>query len=47
MEGLAGIEVGDGEVRVGALTRHREVECSAELRSALPILPGCAGRAPS
>lgn len=39
VEGLAGIEVGDGEVRVGALTRHREVERSAELRSVLPLLP--------
>lgn len=32
------IELADGVLRIGALTTHREVELSAEVRRALPIL---------
>lgn len=35
--GLSGIEVGDAEVRVGATTRWRDIEKSAELAAALPL----------
>ena len=34
---LDGIEIVDGLARVGALTRHRELERSAHLRSVLPL----------
>ncbi len=34
---LDGVEVLGGLVRIGALTRHRELERSAELRSVLPL----------
>lgn len=36
---LAGIEVGDDAVEIGALTRHRDIERSADLKEALPVLP--------
>jgi carbon-monoxide dehydrogenase medium subunit len=40
---LAGIERQDGEWRIGAMTRHAEVEDSAVLRSELPLLPEVVG----
>jgi carbon-monoxide dehydrogenase medium subunit len=36
---LSGIEITHDAIAIGAMTRHREVETSAELRAALPILP--------
>jgi len=39
---LAGIERKDGHIRVGALTRHVQVETNTELRSLCPILPEAA-----
>jgi carbon-monoxide dehydrogenase medium subunit len=35
---LAGIQVRDGAVRIGALTTHAEIERSAEIRKHLPLL---------
>lgn len=35
---LSFIEVGGGEMRIGALTRHRTLETAPEIRAALPIL---------
>lgn len=40
---LSYVEVTDDEVAVGALTRHRDVEQSAALADALPLLPEAAG----
>ena len=37
-EGLDGIDVADGHVRVGALVRHRGLERSADAYAALPLL---------
>jgi carbon-monoxide dehydrogenase medium subunit len=39
---LSGIETRDGHLRVGALTRHVEVEQSRELKGLVPILPEAA-----
>jgi aerobic carbon-monoxide dehydrogenase medium subunit len=39
---LSRIAVGAAEIRIGAMTRHRAIETSAELRAALPILPRAA-----
>jgi aerobic carbon-monoxide dehydrogenase medium subunit len=39
---LAGIERKDGHLRIGALTRHAEVERHTELRTLCPILPEAA-----
>jgi carbon-monoxide dehydrogenase medium subunit len=36
--GLAGIEVANGPVRIGAMTRQRDVEFSKDVASRLPIL---------
>jgi len=38
IDGLRGIERTDGEIALGALTTHREVELSATVRDALPVL---------
>lgn len=38
LPGLDGIEVRDGEVRLGALVRHRDVERSPLVREHLPVL---------
>ena len=35
---LSFIEVDGGEIRIGAMTRHRALETSPEIRAALPIL---------
>lgn len=35
---LSGIQLGDGTVRIGALTTHAEIERSAEIRKHLPLL---------
>ena len=35
---LSGIQVRDGQVRIGALTTHAEIEHSAEIRRHLPLL---------
>ena len=43
IEALAGIERGDGHVRVGAMTRHAAVAGSAEVREAIPALAALAG----
>ena len=40
---LAGVGVDDGEVRIGALTRHVDVEQSEVLRELAPILAHAAG----
>ncbi len=39
---LAGVERKDGHLRIGALTRHVQVEGNAELRTLCPILPDAA-----
>lgn len=36
--GLAGIAVGSGKVRIGALTRHRDIERSEEIARHAPLL---------
>ena len=36
--GLAGIEGGDGALRIGALTRHRQLEVSAAIGERFPVL---------
>ncbi len=36
---LSYIRIEGAEVKIGAMTRHRAIEDSAELRGALPILP--------
>lgn len=36
--GLAGISVAEGRIRIGALTRHREIERSAEVARHCPLL---------
>jgi carbon-monoxide dehydrogenase medium subunit len=41
---MHGITVKDGTVRIGAVTRHAEVEHSAELRSTFPALADLASR---
>ena len=40
---LAGIERGDGHVRIGAMTRHAAVAESSEVREAIPALAALAG----
>ena len=44
IEDLAGIDVSDGRVRIGALTRHADVAASPAVRGALPALADLAGR---
>lgn len=44
VEGLAGIDVADGQVRIGALARHHDVATSAAVREALPLLSEVAGQ---
>lgn len=39
---LSGVERADGHLRIGALTRHVEVERNTELRKICPILPEAA-----
>ncbi len=41
---LSYIEVRDGHVAVGALTRHRDAERSAALQAAVPLLAAAAGQ---
>jgi carbon-monoxide dehydrogenase medium subunit len=41
--GLGGIRVDGGAVRIGALTTHYEIESSAEIRRACPLLGETAG----
>lgn len=36
--GLSDIEIDDAEIRIGAMTRHRDMEFSTELHSACPLL---------
>ena len=43
IEALAGIERGDGHVRIGAMTRHAAVAESADVREAVPALAALAG----
>ena len=43
IEALAGIERGDGYVRIGAMTRHVAVAESPEVREAIPALAALAG----
>lgn len=42
LQGLAGVKRDDGHLRIGALTRHADIEQSGELKSALPLLPEAA-----
>src|SRR5438445_6529895 len=42
LRGLAGIERKDGHLRIGALTRHADIESSRELAGLFPILPEAA-----
>lgn len=45
LKGLAGVKRDDGhggQLRIGALTRHADIEQSGELKSALPLLPEAA-----
>ena len=39
---LAGVKRDDGHLRIGALTRHADIERSDELKAALPLLPDAA-----
>ncbi len=43
VEGLGGIREEDGRVRVGAMTRHSEVEHSALVREKVPLLSAAVG----
>lgn len=43
VRGLAGIEVGGGSVRIGAMTRQRDLMASEELAAACPILRAALG----
>ena len=43
IEALAGIEKGDGSVRIGAMTRHAMVAASSEVGEAIPALASLAG----
>ena len=43
IESLAGIERGDGHVRIGAMTRHAAVAGSTEVGEAIPALSALAG----
>jgi carbon-monoxide dehydrogenase medium subunit len=36
--GLSGIEIDDQEIRIGAMTRHRDMEFSTDLHTACPLL---------
>lgn len=40
---LGGVDSGEGAVRLGALTRHRELERSAELAAQIPLASEAAG----
>ena len=42
VHGLAGVRRDDGHLVIGALTRHVDIERSADLRSTLPLLPEAA-----
>jgi len=42
LPGLASIQRQNGAVRIGALTRHVDIERSAELKSLVPIMPEAA-----
>ncbi len=44
LPGLGGIEVVDGQLRLGALVRHREVELSPLVRAQLPVLADAFGK---
>ena len=44
VEGLAGIDVADGQVRIGALARHHDVAGSDVVREAVPLLGAVAGQ---
>ena len=44
VEGLAGIDVADGQVRIGALARHHDVATSAAVQEAVPLLSAVAGQ---
>lgn len=43
IDALKGIQVGAGEVSIGAFTRHADVAGSAEIRQVLPVLAALAG----
>jgi carbon-monoxide dehydrogenase medium subunit len=42
--GLTGIEFADGQLRLGAMVRHREVELSPVVRDAIPVLADTFGK---
>jgi carbon-monoxide dehydrogenase medium subunit len=42
--GLSGIELAEGELRLGAMVRHREVELSPVVREAIPVLADTFGK---
>ena len=44
LPGLGGSEVVDGQLRLGALVRHREVELSPLVRAQLPVLADAFGK---
>ena len=43
IHGLAGVKIGNGEVSIGAMTRHAEVAASEPLQSVIPGLAKLAG----
>ncbi|MDH3239364.1 MAG: xanthine dehydrogenase family protein subunit M [Alphaproteobacteria bacterium] len=43
VEGLKGITVGSGTVTIGAMTRHHDVQSSADVQKAIPALAQLAG----
>src|SRR5580698_7341480 len=38
VEGLKGIAIADGQIRIKAMTRHREFELDADVRRANPLI---------
>jgi len=38
ISGMSGISISDGTLRIGALTRHREIELSADIAKHCPVL---------
>jgi aerobic carbon-monoxide dehydrogenase medium subunit len=44
IDGLARISITPGEIRIGAMTRHRTIEISPELRAAIPLLARAASQ---
>jgi carbon-monoxide dehydrogenase medium subunit len=44
VDGLTGVLVADGQLRIGALTRHHDIATSETVREAVPLLSAVAGQ---